>query len=139
MLQDAGHGERFTVERDGLADDIGIGAERAFPETIAENGHGGFAGFVLLRQQQAAKQGLCTEHVEQAGLCSHAIDEFGLLTASQREGAALGEGHLLEGVVFVLDVNVLAWRGPVAENADGGRMEPYGSEAVRLRIGERTQ
>ena len=67
------------------------------------------------------------------------VNPLRLLAAGEREGAALREGHLLEGMVLVLNVDVLAGRGPIAQNADCGRMQPDGREPVGMRIGKRTQ
>ena len=67
------------------------------------------------------------------------VDQLGLIAAGQRETAALGERHLIKGMVLVLDIDVLARRRPIAENADPRRMQPNGGQAIRLRIGQGTQ
>ena len=100
---------------------------------------GGFAGLILFRQQQPAEERLGAEHPQQAGLPAHPVDPLGLLAAGQRQAAALRQRHLLEGMVLVLDIDVLARRRPVAENADSRRMQPNGRQPVRVRIGQRTQ
>jgi hypothetical protein len=67
------------------------------------------------------------------------VNPLRLITARQREGAALRKGHLLERMILVLNVDVLAGRRPIARNSDSGRMKPHGRQPVRMRIGERTQ
>ena len=67
------------------------------------------------------------------------VDPFGLLAARQGEGAALRKGHLVERMILVLNIDVLAGRRPIAQNADSGRMQPDGRQPVRMRIRERTQ
>jgi hypothetical protein len=74
-----------------------------------------------------------------AGLRAHAVDPLGLLPAGQGETPALRERHLLEGVVLVLDIDVLPRRRPIAEDPDAGRMQPHSGQPVRLGIRQRTQ
>ncbi len=85
------------------------------------------------------EQRLGAEHGKEAGLRAEHVNALRPFAAGQRESAALRDGHLVEGVVLVLNVDVLAGRGPVAENADCRRMQPDGRQPVGMRIGKRTQ
>ena len=67
------------------------------------------------------------------------VDPFRLLAARQGECAALRDGHLVERMVLILNVDVLAGRRPVAQNSDSRRMQPDSRQPVWMRIGERTQ
>jgi len=42
-------------------------------------------------------------------------------------------------MVFVLDIDILARRRPVAKDADAGRMQPDGRQTVGLGIGQRAE
>jgi len=57
----------------------------------------------------------------------------------QHEGPALCQRHLFKGMILVLNINVLTWRRPVAQNSDCRRMQPHRSQPLRLRIRQRPQ
>jgi hypothetical protein len=94
------------------------------PEAIAENSDRRLAGLVLLRKQKASEQRLGAEHRKQRRRSLHAIDPLGLTEAGERHGVRLHDGHFIEGVVFALNVEVLAGGRPIAEDADAGGMQP---------------
>lgn len=134
-LKYARDGKWFSVESNGPADDGGVGVEQAHPGAVAEDGDRRFTRLVLFRQQRAAEHRLRTKHGKETRLRAEHVNPPGLFAAGERKCAALGEGHLVEGVVLVLNVDVLTGRGPIAQNADCGRMEPDGRKPVGVRIG----
>ena len=95
------------------ADDVGIAAEHALPEPVAQDHDRRLARHVVFGQQQPAVQRLRAEQVEQAGRGAQRLDALRLIAPEQRAAAALRDRHLLERAVLVLDVDVLPRRRPV--------------------------
>ena len=61
---DADHRERDAVQRDGLTDHGGIGAEAARPQGVADHQHGVTGGLVLVRRERASARRLHTQHLK---------------------------------------------------------------------------
>jgi len=72
--------------------------------------------------------------LQQTGRSAHAVDEFGPFAAHQDETGEACDGHLLKRVIFVPNVDVLAGRWPVEEDADAQRMQPDVGESRRLGV-----
>src|SRR5205814_951685 len=64
------------------------------------------------------------------------VDALGLVEAHQYIVTAARDGYFLERMVLILDIDVVAGRGPIAENSDARRVQPNRGQAVGLGIGK---
>ena len=128
-----------AVQRQVLADDARIASEHPRPEAVTEDRHGGLARFVLVRTQQPAVERLGAQQREEAGRRLEDLDAIRLIETQQRPAAASRDGHLVEGTILRLNVDVLAGRRPVLRDVDARRPQPQGGQTIRIRIGQRLQ
>jgi hypothetical protein len=109
------------------------------PRAIAEDGYLWLARRVFFREERAAEKSFSAEHLQESRLRAEAVKTLGLFETGEYGLAALGDGHLLERVILLLNVDVLAGRRPIHEDTDGGRVQPDVGETLRVRVSERTQ
>jgi hypothetical protein len=68
-----------------------------------------------------------------------AVDPLRLIQARQRHTPKLGDGRLFEAMIFVLNVDILSRRRPIAKNSQAGRVQPHVGQPVGARIGQRPE
>ena len=128
-----------AVERDRLADDRRIAAERALPERVAENHDGRLARHVLVSPQETPVHRPGAEQRKQTGRGLERLDALRLVRANQRADAPARDRHQLERSILLLNVEVLPRRRPILRNVDPGRPQPQHREPIRFRIRQRLQ
>jgi hypothetical protein len=128
-----------AVQGDAFADDVWISIKEAFPEGVAEYDDGRLAGLIFFREKKAAVERFCAEEVEEAGGGLENVHLFRLIAGDEGACTSVGNGHLFEGAIGGLDVDVLAGGGPILRDVDAGGAEPEDGEAVGIGIGKGAQ
>ncbi len=120
--QDADDGDGGVVERDGAADEVGVGGEAANPESVAQECGFGAVPLAFLVVEATADFGFDTEEGKEVLRDGEGVEA--LHAAVPIEGAVAGfiesevGGHVREGVV------------PVAEREEAEDLEGLSAEAV---------
>ena len=110
--------ERVAIQRDVLSQRVGIAAELPLPETVAQHGHGGSAGFILFRTECPAEQWAHTEQREEVGRNTCPAQPLRLRDAAKGNlvGGCVPGGHVLEDVILRFKVEIV-WRRGVSLGA----------------------
>ncbi len=100
-----GHDTRDRVEFAAQvylpSDDIGVAAEAAFPQTVAENGDPMLAPLFVAPAEAVAEKRLHAHRREQAGGNRCRYQHLGSVPFQRHTYAAIGEGaHVLEGMII---------------------------------------
>ncbi len=137
----ADHGHRRGIDRDPLADDLPVAAERALPQAVAEHDRARVARAILLAREQAAHGRLHADGLQQRP------DDVGGRHAHRHGSAgdrrpALGPGaDRLERLGLLAQLDVLGRRDREALVAHPAAEElaVQADQPVRLRVGQRLQ
>ncbi len=92
-------GERLCVQRDFLAENIGIGCEAALPQAIAKDDLARICGQFILGIKLPAKQGTQSEQVEETSGNSQRRKTLRLVQARELQVSADEAGQSFEGMV----------------------------------------
>ena len=137
--EDADDGGGRVAERDGLADDVGVGVELALPEWVAEDDDRGTAGAGFFGGEgEAAHQRLHAKSVEEVIHDIDLGDGNGNAAAGELPVAGRGEGVVAGevGEGFVLALELLDGIGGVG-GAGGSALGDFGGDADQaVRFGE---
>ena len=100
--QHADDGMGAAVDRDGLADDVGIGVVATPPELIGEDDHWTGARLVVGRVDLTTQRRHDAEQAEQARAHRSAHDALGIAASGQRQAALLDGRQRVEGGCLAL-------------------------------------
>ena len=136
-----------SVQRDELAHDARIGAERAAPECVTEDNDGRVSQRVLLRAKEPSVEWRRAQQVKQARRRLEPFDALrpvlrGRRISRAREqcaDAAVRDRHFGKRAVLLLDVEVLSGRRPVLRDVDPWRPQPQHNQSIGVRIWQRLQ
>ena len=90
---------RLAVERDGAANDAGVGAESPRPGAVPQHRRAGAARHVVFRQEQSAQARTRAQHRQQVRRHANRADARRIALAGQVLVAADGDGELVERAV----------------------------------------
>ena len=136
---DADHGVRQGIQDHGAAGDLGVGAEAAAPQCVAEQDGAGGAGPIVLRGEGAAKGGLHAQHGQKAGGDAGAFQPRGIAGLGEIGGEIPPCLDAFEGVGEALPIAEIGGRRIHARVAARGIVFPDLDQAVGIRVGQRAQ
>ena len=114
--RDAENRVEIVVETHRLADDVRVGAEKATPEPIADDGDLGDARAVIARREDTAALSLHPEHREVVGVDKEPFDALGAIAPGEVGVDGIEPGDRLEDAGAITPVEELGDR-----EADVGR------------------
>ena len=126
----------LIVEGDGFADDGGVAAEVALPETVGDDCDARGAEGSLEREKGAAENWLDSEKGENGSRRDHRRDAFGGAYAGEVEAQAVNGSQLGKGAVLGLEIEEVGARE--GRFGEMGLRLPEPNEFPGRRIGEGT-
>ncbi len=130
---------RQSVERDRLAQDFRVRAITSRPGTVAEQRCRRASRLVFIGDEEPPQLGAHAEHGKQVRRHADRAHPLRLAFAGEVIVRSDGDGHLLQPVMAVLDVEVLRRREPVFGDPKPGRAVPQDHQPVRIFIRQRAE
>ncbi len=127
----ADYGVGGSIDLNGLADDVGIGAE-TFPKLVQQNDNVVFSGDTFFRKEVAAIAKRRAHHAIHARRCELAFKIFRLILGCKVEAAAGECIQILKDRVLAFPVEEVLRGNPVAASLN---LRPHHDKLVGLGIG----
>src|ERR1700729_136215 len=129
----------ITVEPDGTAENIRVGAIGTAPQSIADHGQGSETRREVLRTKQPSNLRDHTQHGKVAETAIHRLDAVWLFGAGQILGTLENRGHIFEYTRSRLQVIQFGLGKPNVPQSYAGLVKEDSYQTIGIAVGQRMQ